>query len=699
MALQGKQNTLIFDDTPLSGSNNPVKSGGIYTALSGKMNTMTIDQAPTLNSQNLVTSGGVYAAIASGGIVMDDVPTSGSNNAVKSGGVYTALQAKQNTLTFDNAPMQNSTNMVNSGAVYTALAGKMNAMSIDSAPTQNSQNLVRSGGIYTALSGKMNSMTVDSSPTQNSTNLITSGGVYGAIAAATGSGITVNHVSPDATGDINITATDITVGIFATARIPNLDASKIVSGTFNVDRLPLMGAATSSSSGSSGIVPTPLDGDNTKVLTGGAVWTDVSTLLTLDAAPTSSSTNLISSGAVYTALTNKVDKSGDTMTGDLGISTNGSPALNLSKAGDSFTSAMYTLNVSTSQALVRSRNRTNPNAATVYENFYFPAPDADRTSSVTYHVLTDKNTVTVPQGGTGAATAAEARTNLEITPENIGAAKIGSVSNPNANDFTTPGLYYLGTTATNVPSGTNGFLIVIANSNRTLVKQFFSRMGTVGTNDYQFYFRTRTPDGWGSWYAVITDRGGTISGGNLIFDGGVNYRGINLKGASGAPQINLYNTGSRLTIDQYANGSTGGERYLMPTVSSRSSDVWYSILTSKTTGAVTLTYPSAVACPSGTNTCVANFTLQPGSYIVECVCSWPTNADGYRILRIATDSEGGGTNRFRQDYKSAVASTATTNSTVFFLNVSSATTYYLMALQNSGTSLNCTPGVSTIKIT
>ena len=37
-ALNGKQDTLTFDDTPTQSSNNPVKSGGIYTALSGKVN-------------------------------------------------------------------------------------------------------------------------------------------------------------------------------------------------------------------------------------------------------------------------------------------------------------------------------------------------------------------------------------------------------------------------------------------------------------------------------------------------------------------------------------------------------------------------------------------------------------------------------------------------------------------------------------
>lgn len=40
--LNGKQDTLSFDNTPTENSNNPVKSGGVYTALSGKANTSDI---------------------------------------------------------------------------------------------------------------------------------------------------------------------------------------------------------------------------------------------------------------------------------------------------------------------------------------------------------------------------------------------------------------------------------------------------------------------------------------------------------------------------------------------------------------------------------------------------------------------------------------------------------------------------------
>ena len=103
-ALAGKQDVLTFDNAPTSGSDNPVKSGGIYTALQGKQNTLTFDDAPASGSNNPVKSGGVYTALArkQDTLTFDDAPTSGSNNPVKSGGVYTALQTKVNPCLLDN---------------------------------------------------------------------------------------------------------------------------------------------------------------------------------------------------------------------------------------------------------------------------------------------------------------------------------------------------------------------------------------------------------------------------------------------------------------------------------------------------------------------------------------------------------------------------------------------------------------------
>lgn len=55
------------------------------------------------------------------------------------------------------------------------------------------------------------------------------------------------------------------------------------------------------------------------------------------------------------------------------------------------------------------------------EYYYLPTPDTNRTTTKGFAILTTKNLVTIAQGGTGADTAAAARTNLGITPVNIGA--------------------------------------------------------------------------------------------------------------------------------------------------------------------------------------------------------------------------------------------------------------------------------------
>lgn len=139
-----KQAVLTFDNAPTSGSNNPVKSGGIYTALQGKQDTLTFDNAPTEDSDNPVKSGGIYAALENkqDTLTFDNAPTEDSENPVKSGGVFEALESKQDELTFDNEPVLNSDNPVKSGGVYSGLIKKlektntMPAASVDLINTQ-----------------------------------------------------------------------------------------------------------------------------------------------------------------------------------------------------------------------------------------------------------------------------------------------------------------------------------------------------------------------------------------------------------------------------------------------------------------------------------------------------------------------------------------------------------------------------------
>lgn len=93
LLLDEKQDVLTFDNIPISGSENPVKSGGVYSALGTKQDSLEYDTSPTKNSEKMV----------------------------KSGGIYTALESKQDSLTFDNVPTENSANVVKSGGVYSAV--------------------------------------------------------------------------------------------------------------------------------------------------------------------------------------------------------------------------------------------------------------------------------------------------------------------------------------------------------------------------------------------------------------------------------------------------------------------------------------------------------------------------------------------------------------------------------------------------
>jgi len=82
-------------------------------------------------------------------IVLDDVPTQGSQNGVKSGGVYNAIQADSSLNTTSTKPVQNKviTNALNGKIdTYMTQPGRW-----DTTPTENSIKPVTSGGIYAAL--------------------------------------------------------------------------------------------------------------------------------------------------------------------------------------------------------------------------------------------------------------------------------------------------------------------------------------------------------------------------------------------------------------------------------------------------------------------------------------------------------------------------------------------------------------------
>lgn len=111
------QITLTFDDIPIAGSDNPVKSKGLVldTALSP---TSTKSVQNKVITEALSTKLSTYASNSD---AWDETPAANSTKPVTSRGIYSALNNKQNTLTFDNVPIENSDNPVTSGGVYNSL--------------------------------------------------------------------------------------------------------------------------------------------------------------------------------------------------------------------------------------------------------------------------------------------------------------------------------------------------------------------------------------------------------------------------------------------------------------------------------------------------------------------------------------------------------------------------------------------------
>lgn len=96
--------------------------------------------------------------------------------------------------------------------------------------------------------------------------------------------------------------------------------------------------------------------------------------------------------------------------------------------------------------------------------------------------------------------------------------KIKKYSAVDLNTLTESGLYYVAdeTTALNCPAGSNGHILVMSDGTR--VRQVFFRVGTVDSNNYQWYSRSLGSDltagenGWSKWWL--------LSGTEKVWNGG-----------------------------------------------------------------------------------------------------------------------------------------------------------------------------------
>lgn len=221
------------------------------------------------------------------GVEVDDALSSTSENPVQNKKVKEALDTKASASDLTNLTTRVSTSENNISSIQSNITTIQNDI----------------GGINTTLSGKQNTLTFDSSPTVGSTNPVTSEGIKNYVdnnvpSIIEGDGIDVSVSGTDTTvacdfGDVNVanTTKPVTGAAIKTAiddAIPNITAG----GGINVQ-----------SSSSSLIINGNYTAETPLTVTNGTGTTKV-IAANFDTAPTTSSTNLVNSGAIKTAIDN-----------------------------------------------------------------------------------------------------------------------------------------------------------------------------------------------------------------------------------------------------------------------------------------------------------------------------------------------------------------------------------------------------------
>jgi len=179
--LTSKQDKLLFESTPASGSVNPVTSGGIYNALAIKQALIT-GGATTITSLNLIVS----RALVSDGNGKVAVSAVTSTELGYLDGVTSAIQTQLNSKASDTNLTAHTGNTSNPHGVTKAQVGLGNV--------DNTSDTAKpiSTATQSALNAKQNNLTFDDVPVSGSTNPVKSGGIHSALATKANIGGTIN---------------------------------------------------------------------------------------------------------------------------------------------------------------------------------------------------------------------------------------------------------------------------------------------------------------------------------------------------------------------------------------------------------------------------------------------------------------------------------------------------------------------------
>lgn len=106
--------------------------------------------------------------------------------------------------------------------------------------------------------------------------------------------------------------------------------------------------------------------------------------------------------------------------------------------------------------------------------------------------------------------------------------------------------------------------------------------------------------------------------------------------------------------------------------------------------------------PHNTWTVLGSITLtDPGVYIIMATARYNANANGYRGIFLATNNSpdsSGGLQVATTDYRAPANGTFTFCSFTSTRTVTERTTYYIKAIQTSGSQLTVAPRVSTVRV-
>ena len=108
---------------------------------------------------------------------------------------------------------------------------------------------------------------------------------------------------------------------------------------------------------------------------------------------------------------------------------------------------------------------------------------------------------------------------------------------------------------------------------------------------------------------------------------------------------------------------------------------------------------SSISVPNNTNTNLITITLTPGYYIIKGTSLFTTNGTGNREIHLSKTSAGIVVDRYCRGNAVAVSGAGTVVNFTYVEKVTTTTTYYLVALQNSGSTLTVDGGLRVIKLT